>query len=286
MPGDPLRVGPIELVPLLDGDETLTDPLGASFPGVPAEAWPSIEREQPLLVGTGGAWHIRIRCTLVRTDDRTILVDTGVGPPTAPAAAWFPTPGRLPAELAAAGVAPADVDTVVLTHIHDDHLGGTTAGGGPAFPNARYLLQAADLEALRSGARTDEEDREIYEASVRPLETGGVLDTLRGDAELAPGIRIRHAPGHTPGHQIVDVAVEGSRVVVSADAFNLPVQMTEPDWYSATDQDPTVANATRRSLLGELAGTPALVAPSHFAEPFGRVTTGADGRTAWEPLGS
>jgi glyoxylase-like metal-dependent hydrolase (beta-lactamase superfamily II) len=177
------------------------------------------------------------------------------------------------------------VDTVVLTHIHDDHLGGTTFGGDPAFPNARYLLQAADLEALRSSAGSDEEDRAIYEASVRPLEAGGVLDIVRGDAELAPGVRIRHAPGHTPGHQIVDVAAEGSRVVISADAFNLPVQMTEPDWFSATDQDPTVANATRRSLLDELAGSPTLVAPSHFAEPFGRVNTRPDGRTGWEPLG-
>jgi hypothetical protein len=83
----------------------------------------------------------------------------------------------------------------------------------------------------------------------------------------------------------VDVAAEGSRVLISADAFNLPVQMAEPGWHSATDQDPALANATRRALVSELAGTTALVAPSHFAEPFGRIASGADGRTAWEPVG-
>jgi glyoxylase-like metal-dependent hydrolase (beta-lactamase superfamily II) len=284
MPGEPVRVGPIELVPLLDGDETLTDPLEEAFPGVPADAWEQVKRDHPALVGASGAWHIRIRCTLVRAPGRTILVDTGVGPDTAPAAAWFPTPGRLHAELMAAGTSPADVDTVVLTHIHDDHLGGTAESGSPTFPNARYVLQAADLRALRSSGETDAEDREIDEASVLPLEAAGVLDVVEGDAELAPGIRVRHAPGHTPGHQVVDVAADGDRALISADAFNLPVQMTDPTWYSATDDDPALANATRRSFLAELAGTPALVAPSHFAEPFGRVAAGHDGRTAWEPL--
>jgi glyoxylase-like metal-dependent hydrolase (beta-lactamase superfamily II) len=284
MPGEPMRVGPIELVPLLDGDETLTDPLEDAFPGVPAGAWEQVKRDHPDLVGAGGAWRIRIRCTLVRTPDRTILVDTGVGPDTAPAAAWFPTPGRLPAELAGAGASPTDVDTVVLTHIHDDHLGGTAESGEPTFPNARYVLQGADLRTLRSNAETDDEDREIYEASVLPLEAAGVLDVVEGDVELVPGVRLRHAPGHTPGHQVVDVAAGGARALISADAFNLPPQMTEPGWYSATDQDPQVANATRRSLLAELGGTQALVAPSHLAEPFGRIAAGPGGRTAWEPL--
>jgi glyoxylase-like metal-dependent hydrolase (beta-lactamase superfamily II) len=279
-----VRVGPIELVPLLDGDETLTDPLEEAFPGVPAAAWEQVKRDHPDLVGPDGAWHIRIRCTLVRTPSRTILVDTGVGPDTAPAAAWFPTPGRLPAALAAAGASADDVDAVVLTHIHDDHLGGTAESGDPTFANARYVLQAADLRALRSSAETDEEDREIYETSVLPLEAAGVLDVVEGDVELAPGVRVRHAPGHTPGHQVVDVAAEGARAMISADAFNLPAQMTDPEWHSATDQDPALANATRRSLLGELAGTPAIVAPSHFAEPFGRVVARPGGRTAWEPL--
>lgn len=285
MPGDRIRVGPIELVSLLDGDETLGDPLEGSFPGVPAEAWASIKRDQPQLVGTTGAWRLRVRCTLLRAGGRTILVDTGVGPASAPAAAWFPTPGRLTAELAAAGVRPDEVDTVVLSHVHDDHTSGATAGSDPAFPNARHLLQAADLATLRADARAEEEDRVIYESSIRPLEVAGLLDTVEGDAEIAAGIRVRHAPGHTPGHQIVEVAAEGERLVISADAFNLPAQMSEPDWYSGTDRDPALANATRRSLLDELGGTDAIVAPSHFAEPFGRVATRADGGTAWEPLG-
>ena len=87
---------------------------------------------------------------MLRANGHTILVDTGVGGPTSPAMSWYPAPGQLMRSLAETGTSPGDVEAVVVTHVHDDHIGGTvTAEGEPAFPNARYLINRIELEWLQ-----------------------------------------------------------------------------------------------------------------------------------------
>jgi glyoxylase-like metal-dependent hydrolase (beta-lactamase superfamily II) len=281
----PVRLGRYELVPLLDGAELLDDPLDQYFPGVPAGAVHEVHERWPALVGSQGQWRLHVRCTLIRSPDITVLVDTGVGGADAPGFSWFHRAGRLIDELAASGTPRDAVDMVVITHVHDDHIGGTTAEGGPAFPRARFLIQQADLTWQRAWAAKEEEDRIIDEQLLRPLERAGVLEVADGDAEVAEGIRVRLAPGHTPGHQIVEVrGDDGSTAVISGDTFNLPAQLAHPDGHGSSDDDPASAAATRRAVIEELVQRDVLVAPSHFAEPFGRLATDEDGRPTWTPL--
>lgn len=272
-----VHVDDIEIVSILDGAEDLTDPIEENYPSVPAEAWPDVRSTHPEVVSATGTWRLHVRCTLIRLPGRTILVDTGVGHLVAPA--WFGASGKLAGGLGAAGVQPEEIDTVVITHVHDDHIGGTVTGAGaPAFPNARFVLQRADLEWQRSFADVDEDDRVIYATLLGPLEDAGMIDVVDGDTELAPNVHLRLAPGHTPGHQMVAVSGRDSGLLVSGDLFNHPMQIAHPEWFGRSDDDPEMANAARRALVQELAGiATTMVAPSHFAQAFGRIERGGGG---------
>jgi glyoxylase-like metal-dependent hydrolase (beta-lactamase superfamily II) len=283
-------VGHIELIALLDGARDLTGPIGQSFPDIPEDALRAHEQRAPGIYGERGAWRLHVRAWLVRHPGGVLLVDTGIGERGAPAPSWFGAPGALHEALRETGTPPDAIDTVVLTHVHDDHLGGTVvfADDGtstPAFPRATYLLQLADREWQAELAADEDEDRVIDELLLRPLEASGQLVVVDGDHPVAEGVELRSVPGHTPGHQIVRLRSRGSRAIITADTFNHPLQLAHPDWASATDDVPARAAAGRRAVLAEALSHPGTVlAPTHFAEPFGTVGTGDEGLAAWTPL--
>jgi glyoxylase-like metal-dependent hydrolase (beta-lactamase superfamily II) len=280
-----IQVGHVRVTALLDGSADLLDtPITDAFPGAPPDRLLDWRSRAPRLHGPGDTWHLIVRAFLVQHPGGTMLVDTGLGL-TGVTMSWFPRPGRLLDALSAAGLKPAHVDTVVLTHVHDDHIGGTvTSEGGPVFRNARHLLQTADLATLRAEARESEEGQQIFDGLIRPLQDEVLLDTVDGDAELTPLLRLRAAPGHTPGHQVLQIVSEGQRMLVSADTWLHPAQLAHPDWASAADGHPAAAAETRRALLAELLSHPGTtLAPTHFSEAFGRVGWGSDGLARWNP---
>jgi len=278
------KVGNVEVVALLDGDEAC-GPIADAFPDVPPDAHANAAERHPG-VYAGDDWRLAVRAWLVRHPGGVALVDTGVGPSTAVAMAWFPTPGRLHDALTEAGASADQIDTVVITHVHDDHVGGTvTADGAPAFPNARYLVQQADLDALVAWGEESEEDREIEARAIAPLRASGQLDAIDGHHVLTGDLELRHAPGHTPGHQVLRITSRGDRLLISGDTWNHPSQFGRPEWASATDAEPARATATRRAMLADLLSHPgSVVAPTHLDVPFGRIRTASDGRAAFDAL--
>lgn len=247
------------------------------------EAWDPYRPRYPELFGARGGWRLYVRAFLIRDEARAIVLDTGVGPSTSPAHEWFGMPGALLDELAAAGVAPPDVETVVISHVHDDHIGGAcTADGKPSFPNARYLIHRADVEWIRSEAETGNESESIWTQLLQPIEASGQLIAIGDAFEVAPHIRTRHLPGHTPGHQGLELATDAERLLLSADSFHHPAQLDRPEWAATMDNDPDQATEIRRALLTELVGSGRLIAPTHFAEPFGRVVVDGE-RVVWQP---
>lgn len=186
-----------------------------------------------------------VGCFLVADRSRAVLVDTGVGPTA-------PVPGRLPEALAFAGIAPGDVTLVVHTTLDPDHRGGDRAGdGSPAFPRAAVAVHRREL--ARPGI-----DRAILPPA---------LTVFAGDTELAPGIAVRELPGHSPGHVAVTVTSGGQRLVVVGDAVRRPGDVEHPERPDPADADPGEARRSRETILGELAGTGALVAATHLPAP-------------------
>ena len=277
-----LTVGAVQVTAVCDVTANFPAPLERAFPLVEAAAWAPWRRRHPGAFSGTDRWRLRDWCFVVRAGDRAVLVDTGVGGPGAPGASWIGTPGRLPEELAAAGVEPDEIDLVVLTHLHLDHIGWNLAWDGdrarPLFPGARYLVQRADWELFATYG--DEDDREAFVRCVAPLQALGVAELLEGDRTLDAELSLLHTPGHTPGSQSLLVRSGEEAALLWGDVANHPAQVGEPEWGPGSDVQPEVARGTRRRLLDQLESEGMWLAPAHFPEPFGTVTR-VDGARRW-----
>jgi len=194
------RAGSATVIALEDGVGTFFRPRQEVFPKASAADWARADALDPGAVTPDGQWLLRFRCFAICLDSgETVLVDAGIGPAGSPAAAWAPVPGRLPEELAAAAIDREAVSAVVLTHLHTDHIGWAVVGDGeaarPYFPNARYVLQRAEVAALESPT--------LAERLLDPLRATDQLHLVDGTTRLGPGVLAVHTPGHTPGHQCV-----------------------------------------------------------------------------------
>jgi glyoxylase-like metal-dependent hydrolase (beta-lactamase superfamily II) len=261
-------IGPVEITSVIDADFG-AGPITETFPDIPVDALLSDEDDASAVRTADAQWRIRVRAWLLRHPNGTLLFDTGLGGAGSPTQSWATTPGTLLAELSELGVAPGDVGTVALSHVHDDHVGGLLdADGAPAFPNARHIVQRADIEWLRELSSESDEDRAVW-GLLASLEDAGMLDPIEGDHRLADGVELHHLPGHTPGHQILRVVAGAERLTISADTWNHPAQLAHPEWPSGPDDDHAGAAEARWLLQRELADHPGtIVAPTHFAEPF------------------
>lgn len=218
--------------------------------------------------------HSAIQTWLLRSEGRTILVDTGVGNhkerPYAPV--WSRLDTDFLANLARAGVEPEDVDVVINTHLHVDHVGWNTRLEGrrwvPTFPNATYLMPKDDFDFWNpvNGHKPllGRGNQNVFEDSVAPVHEAGQALLWENSHRIDAGLRLDAAPGHTPGSSVLTLSSGADRAVFVGDMLHSPAQVLEPDANSCFCEDPAGARATRRKVLGWAADHNALVIPAHL----------------------
>jgi glyoxylase-like metal-dependent hydrolase (beta-lactamase superfamily II) len=277
-----LRIGAIEVTALLDGHTAFQDQaLPDLFPQYDAATAARL-RQQSFV--PAGAIPLAVNAYLINTGERLILIDAGA------ANALGPTLGQIPRNLAAAGLTPAQVDIIVVTHFHRDHAAGLLDADGQAlFPNAE--LVAADQEiaywdddAVMSQARPAV--RSFFEPARRSLAPyRGRLRRITPGQEVVAGVVTLPLPGHTPGHMGVRVYSGAEQLVVWGDVVHTQaLQMPRPDWSIAFDSDPGQAAETRTRMFDMAATDRLLVAGMHLDFPgIGHVVRRPEGY-GFEPL--
>jgi glyoxylase-like metal-dependent hydrolase (beta-lactamase superfamily II) len=277
MANNVIRVGNVEIMMLSDG--MLEFDLCNFFPTIPTDNWRQYESH----LTEEHKVRFNLGSYLIRSDGRTILVDTGLGPrpADAPDVPW----GQLMQDFKANGVRPEDVDMVVMTHLHRDHVGWNLRAEGqkfvPTFPRARYWMSAKDWEVCH---RPDVQPERFPNAPtcVWPLEQLGLIELMHGEHAISRELTALPTPGHTPGHVSILVTSGGERALVLGDAAHNPAQVVEPDWVSRADMDPDLTRQTRRALMERLEREQITVAAGHFPAPgFGRIVR-LEGRRYWQ----
>lgn len=224
-----------------------------------------------------------IQSYVVRTPHHTVLIDSCVGNgkdrPTRPF--WhMKTDDTYMQALAAAGLSVEDIDFVLCTHLHPDHVGWNTrlADGRwvPTFPKARYVFSEREYGYWME--RHAEAPIAYMADSVLPVVEAGRAELVRSDHALGDHVRLEPTPGHTPDHYAVRLVAAGGDAVVTGDLIHSPLQCRYPELSSRPDYDKAQAAATRRAMLERCCDTATLFCAAHFPSPsVGRITRWGDG---------
>ncbi len=269
------KVGTLKCIALSDGTEIV--PAESVVKDVPAERW-----RQALLDGGSSPTEsvVYFNCLTIQSGQQRILVDAGWGRGTQR------RDGTLVDCLKIEGIAPADVDFIVITHGDGDHVGGiTTADNRLAFPNASYILsqEAWDFWSNEAVIARWPEPLAAFGRKTLPLIRDRVKTMTPGD-EFLPGFRLVPAPGHRPGHSTLAVTSCGEHLLHLADLVGHPILMEHPAWSWRFDSKPDEAEKDKSQLLGQAAAQQALVFGSHLPFPgVGRVIPQGEG-WRWQPL--
>jgi glyoxylase-like metal-dependent hydrolase (beta-lactamase superfamily II) len=276
-----LMVGDIEVTALFDGSAVF-DPHWLNGKKAPMDGVAKALREDPHMLDVVDSGF------LVNTGKQLILIDAGAG-------TWWGggALGRLGGNLRSAGYAPEEVDLVLVTHLHSDHVGGlTTQDGKRVFPNAEVYVAKAESDFWLSpeiAAKAPKDAEPFFQSAqaiAAPYIKAGKWHTFSGSEVIVDGLRVVPLPGHTPGHTGYEFSSKGQKILFWGDIVHAQrVQLQHPEVTAIFDIDQTAAAATRRQLLRRLAREDVLIAAPHmsFFPPLGRLRKEGRGYS-WAPV--
>ncbi len=269
------KIGELEVLLLSDGGFPMSP--AAFFPTNTADEIAEVAR-QAFVDPAAVPGHVNT--LLVRTADQTILIDTGCG------TLFGPTTGLLRANLARAGISPASITSIVITHAHPDHIGGLLAADGMlAFPGVQQIyINEAELK-FWTGQDPQMPAALVPDAMKKQMIAGAkgsllaVKDRLNTGKSIAGALELIDVPGHTPGHSAVQISSGSASMLYIADAMHLqPLQVARPDWKVLYDADPAQGAKSRRALLDRAAADRSLISGAHLNFPaFGHLEKVGDG---------
>jgi glyoxylase-like metal-dependent hydrolase (beta-lactamase superfamily II) len=280
-----VQIGNVTVDPVLDGEFVIDRAI--PYPDVAAERWAPYEellRDGVQIVNQLGGY-------LIRSDDRVVLVDLGLGPTQVPT--W--QSGQFLGSLKQLDVTPDDVTDVLFTHLHFDHIGWAAVDGDPVFRHATHRCHERDWAYFTGPDHVDRAElfgpqagMTQFPAQMRTdAKLGAIshlIDRWSGRMPILPGLEIVECPGHTPGTTAILLASEGESVMFIGDIAHHQAELVEPDWRFAADMAPDEAQWSRRQLLPELADNGPVIAGAHFRDfTLGRVMRAGTG-FAWVPL--
>lgn len=271
-----LQVGNVTIMPVVD----------SAVGGPPSLLFPDISEEQMApwkhYINSEGLFDMNIGTYVLRSAGQTVLVDTGIGGKKRPG---FPT-GKLLANLEEAGVSPEEVDTILITHLHIDHVGWNTVERDgrwvTAFPRARYLVVKDEWDFFTTDPEQSKQAHIVD--SVLPLAESGQLELVDQAHVVSAELTLVPSPGHTPAHSCVAVVSGGERAIILGDLTHIPLQLTETAWEAVFDLDRALACQSREAIARRIEEEGAYAIGGHFATPgFGRLLQ-LDGRRVWQAL--
>ena len=205
---------------------------------------------------------------VVKTGGKTIMCDSGTG---GQAAGWVG--GKLPANMKAAGIDPAKIDTILISHFHPDHIFGLMEKdtNKPVYPNAEIVVSDVEYKFWTDPAVIDklpEARKGLARRIQATFPTWKNIKQVTGEVEVAPGIRMVMAPGHTPGHRAFHLSSGNAQLMLSNDTMYVPaLNVANPGWRGQYDQDGALAEESRRKLMDRLVADKMMVAGFHFPFP-------------------
>ena len=263
-----LQIGNLEVISLMDMVPPPRSP-GDFFPDVDIDLWDPYKDE----VLDKGLVQLYYGSFIVRSNGKIVLVDTGIGPGPHPTRGN--QKGDLLNDLIRTGIMPGDIDIVVHSHLHIDHVGWNLDLSSdppiPYFPNARYLVPSLDWDYFTRPENLI--NAPWVSENVIPLESLSLMDLFGDGFNVTDEITSLLTPGHTPGHMSFILSSGGEKAAIVGDAIHSKVQISEPSWSAGVDVDKTASEKSRLDLIDRSISQDMIIAAGHFHpdEHFGRV---------------
>lgn len=276
---DNIRVGNVDIVAVLDMVPPPREP-SMMFPTTSAQDWES--HQDALEDGQLQLYYLHF---FLRSQGKTIMVDTGMGPGPHPDRGN--RTGDLINQLNIKGVDTADVDIVAHTHLHGDHVGWnidyTNSQPAPTFPKARYLVPRLDWEYFTQSDVIGTAPQVTN--SVIPLQGMGLMDLVDSEYNITDEVKTLSTPGHTPGHMVIVITSQGEKAMVVGDLLHNKAQVERPDWTAGVDTDKEASRLNRECILDQAEQEGYVIAAGHFHpnDHIGKVMR-LEGKRFWHIL--